>query len=144
MENILSHRFGGNICLQLLSSSCHGALPLLFFPSAVPLLWCKWPNPVTLIISDFYGIQHPNSNFSLVFPRTMYWFYTLCSQPLHSESSSLKWNSFGFFFLNIQCIKKPLKDIVRMMMFCLRKKKSFMITQKLRNSKTHYKINVTK
>lgn len=58
--------FWGDISLQLPSSSCHGALPLLFFPSAVPLLWCKLPNPVTLVISDFYGIQHPNSNFSFI------------------------------------------------------------------------------
>lgn len=135
MENLLSYlTLLGKHLSATPSSSCHGALPLLLFPSAVPLLWCKCPSLVTLVISDFYRIHHPNSILPCLsfpdFPRTMYWFYTLSSQPLHSERSFLKWNSFGFWlFFNIQYITKPVKDTVWMMIVCLRKNKSFTVTQ---------------
>lgn len=105
--------FRGNIWLQLPSSSCHGALPLLFFPSAVPLLWCKCPNPVTLVISDFYRIQHSNSNFSLV---------------LHSLTSQELPNDFTHYLVNLFTPKVVFWNETVVGLFCF-----FLIFSALQN-----------
>lgn len=107
-QHYLIFPFWWDICLRLPSSSCHGALPLLFFPSAIPLLWSKGPktNDTGAVISDLYGIQYPNSNLSFL---------------LHSLTSQGLFIDFTSYLVNC-CILK----VVFWKQVDLKKKKYFM------------------